>query len=353
MRSIHHHKQAGSVLIVTLWTITLLTILVTALASQTRLSARVAFYHQQDLQDWADLLAAMNQAEMEVLLERQPRALQGVDDAEELDDNPFYRFNGDELTLYYPQAEGIKVRIYDHAGKINIREISLERLRRILEKRLGEDADEQVQALLVAWSDWRDLNDQAGLNGAERDYYESLEPPYQPRNGNLETVEELLQIRGFAEVFAGVDLDAAFTLYGDGELINLNLATVEAMRLLPGLDDAMIARILAFRAENEFRGNGDVAQLVPAESMALLRPWLNSRKMGDYYTLMVYREPEAGAATTAYAELVQALGPTERPRVLKVMPYQNLPQPGLPNADPSLQGASNIDLPRQGASNIE
>lgn len=338
-----HHKQTGSVLMVTLWTITLLTILVTALASQTRLSASVAFYHQQDLQDWADLLAAMNQAEMEVLLERQPRSLEGVDDAQQLDDNPFYRFNGQELPLYYPQAEGIKVRIQDHAGKINIRDMSPNRLRALLEKRLGEDANQQIDDLLAAWNDWRDLNDNAGRNGAERDYYESLDPPYQPRNGNLETVEELLQIRGFAELFEDIDLDAAFTLYGDGELINLNLATIEAMRLLPGLDDALIAEILAFRAENEFRGNGDVAQLVPAERMGLLRPWLNSRKMGDYYTLMVYREQDDGTATTAYAELIQALGPTQRPRVLKVMPYHSLPLLQLPDTElPSEQG-SNIE----------
>jgi general secretion pathway protein K len=326
-------KHTGSVLIVTLWTITLLTILVTALASQTRLSARVAFLHQQDLQAWADLMTAMNQAEMEVLLERQPPSLEAADDPEQIGTNPFYRFDGRELTLYYPQAEGIKVRIYDHAGKINIRELSQERLRRILEKRLGEDADEQIADMLEAWSDWRDLDDGFNVNGAEREYYESLDPPYLPRNGNLETVEELLRIRGFAEVFGDVDLDAAFTLYGDGELINLNLATVEAMRLLPGLDDQLIEQILAWRAENEFRGNGDVAQLVPAESMALLRPWLNSRKMGDYYTLLVYREAEEGSTTTAHAEIVQALGPTQRPQVLKVMPYQTLPLQGLSNVE--------------------
>jgi hypothetical protein len=105
---------------------------------------------------------------------------------------------------------------------------------------------------------------------------------------------------------------------------------VDAMRLLPGLDDELIATILAWRSDNEFRGNGDVAQLVPAQSMALLRPWLNSRKVGDYYTLMVYRDQDDAAPGTAYAELVQAQGPADRPRVLKVMPYQNLPRQNLP-----------------------
>ena len=65
--------------------------------------------------------------------------------------------------------------------------------------------------------------------------------------------------------------------------------------------------------------------------------------MGDYYTLMVYREQPDGTATTAYAELIQALGPTERPRVLKVMPYHPLPRLDLP--DPA--------LPAQTLSNVE
>ncbi len=343
MTTFARQRQTGSVLIVTLWTITLLTILVTALASQTRLSARVAWFHQQDLQGWSDLLAAMNQAEMQVLLEAQPPSLEGSDDRELLGRNPYYRFDGEELQLHYPQADGIKVRIYSHAGKINLRELSTPRLRSILEKKLGPDADEQIDALVSAWMDWRDLNDQTSPNGAEREYYEALDLPYEPRNGNLETVEELLHIRGFDEVFSDVNLEAAFTLYGDGELVNLNLATVEAMQLLPGLDDALIAEILAWRQDNEFLGNGDVAQLVPAESMALLRPWLNSRKTQNYYTLMVYREQEAAADRTAYAEIVQLISPTERPRVLKVLPYQSLP----------LQGLSNVDLPLRGLSNVE
>lgn len=323
----------GSVLIVTLWTLTLLTILVTALASQTRLSARVAWFHQQDLQGWSDLLAAVNQAEMEVILERQPRPLSATEEREQLGRNPLFRFNGTPLALYYPQADGIQVRIYDHAGKINLRDISLPRLRSILEKRLGEDADEQIDAMLAAWNDWRDLNDAPSPNGAERDYYLEQDPPYEPRNGMLESVEEILHIRGFAEVFADINLDAAFTLYGDNELINLNLATVDAMRLLPGLDDELIAEVLAWRQENEFRGNGDVAQILPAENMALLRPWLNSRRASDFYTILVYREQDGAAPGTAYAEHVQVLSSNERPRILKVMPYQSLPLQQLSNVE--------------------
>ncbi|GIT23622.1 MAG: hypothetical protein CM1200mP40_33040 [Gammaproteobacteria bacterium] len=48
------------------------------------------------------------------------------------------------------------------------------------------------------------------------EYYESLEQPYAPRNNpELDTVEEIRHIRGFDELFEGVNLQAAFTIYGN------------------------------------------------------------------------------------------------------------------------------------------
>ena len=330
--------QKGSVIVVTLWTVILLTILVTVIAGEIRLSSRAAFFHREELGEWANVISAINQAEMELMLERMPRPPESIDDLDEINRNPFFRFNGQELELHYPQAEGITVRIYDHGGKINLREIGRPRMRSLLEKKLGEDADDQIDELIAAWGDWVDLNDNPGINGAENEYYENLETPFIQRNGKLETVEEILHIRGFDEVFADVDLDAAFTLYTDDELINLNLATVEAMQLLPGLDDELIAEILAFREENEFRGNGDVAQIVPAENMAELRPWLNSRRTTSFYTIMAYKKLVQKAdpfeddalqpdiTTTAFAETVQITSFNDSPRVLKINPYQSIPQ---------------------------
>jgi len=331
-------RQRGSVIVVTLWTIILLTILITVIAGQIRLSSRAALYHQEELNDWAGVISAINQAEMELMLERMPRPPESLDDLDEINRNPLFKFNGQLLELNYPAREGIAVRIYDHAGKINLREIGRPRMRALLEKLLGEDADTEIDELIAAWGDWVDLNNNAGINGAEEEYYESLDTPFIPRNGKLETVEEILHIRGFDSVFADIDLDAAFTLYTDDELINLNLATVEAMQLLPGLDDELINEIIAFRQNNEFRGNGDVAQIVPAENMAELRPWLNSRITSNFYTILAYKKQvseeypfddneliEVDVSTTAFAEIVSIPSATSRPTILKVNPYQNIP----------------------------
>jgi uncharacterized membrane protein YgcG len=44
--------------------------------------------------------------------------------------------------------------------------------------------------------DWVDEDDESRESGAEIDYYSSLTPGYAPRNGKLETIEELLLVRG-------------------------------------------------------------------------------------------------------------------------------------------------------------
>jgi type II secretory pathway component PulK len=44
--------------------------------------------------------------------------------------------------------------------------------------------------------DWMDPDDTSRANGAENDYYASLSPPYQAKNGPLDTLDELLLVKG-------------------------------------------------------------------------------------------------------------------------------------------------------------
>jgi type II secretory pathway component PulK len=44
--------------------------------------------------------------------------------------------------------------------------------------------------------DWIDADDEARPNGAESDYYSSLTPPYACKNGPLDSIEELLLVKG-------------------------------------------------------------------------------------------------------------------------------------------------------------
>jgi general secretion pathway protein K len=337
-------RQRGSVIIIVLWTSILLTVLVTVMAGKVQLSARTAFHNRTAVSDMADVASAMTRAEMELMLELMPAQ---IDQEQKLDDegnirSPAYRFNGQPLTLYYPVGENMVVRIYNHAGKINLNGLREASLQLLIEKRLGPEPDPQrVQELLGAWIDWHDLNDLAGINGAESEYYESLDPPYSARNAReMDSVEELRLIRGFDELFKDVNLDAAFTVYGEGETVNLNLATREAMQLLPGLTDELIEQILLYRELRDFRSRPDVGEIIPIENFVELSNWVGNNSSAAY---SVYAYPraevetgdvqEVDPVTRAYMEIWDIRSAADRARVYKVDPYARLPDTSPPKLE--------------------
>lgn len=330
-----------------------MTVLVTAMAGKVRLSAQTAVHNRDASQEWAQLMATVNFAEMELMLETMPVPIdQQLEESEEGELlTPAYRFDGEALQLHYPAPENMVVRIYDHAGKINLNRIPRRNMQVLIEKLLGgEDADpEEVQDLLAAWTDWTDLNDLEGLNGAERDYYGELDQPYVPRNNpELDTVEEILHVRGFGELLAGINVDAAFTIYGNNRMVNLNLATREAMRLLPGLDDELIETIIAFRELEDISNRAEIAEIVPFENLQELMPWVGTTITSNIYSIFAYPKLEfAGNALTgqppegeeiaedaaepedrvrqAYMEIVEIRSGNALPRIYKVDPYGMLP----------------------------
>ena len=341
-------KNSGSVLIIVLWTSALLTVLVTAMAGAARLSAiAVSNNHDASIGRLA-IESAISHAEMELLLERMPRPIgEQLEETEEGEiRTPAFRFNGQTLDLSYPKPSNIAVRIYDHAGKININRIPRRNMQLLIENRLGgEDADPaQVQDLLAAWTDWTDLNDLEGLNGAESDYYQSLDQAYLPRNNpELDTVEEILHIRGFAELLEGVNLQAAFTIYGNARTVNLNLATREAMQLLPGLNDELIENIIAYRQIEDINNRAEIAEIVPFTELQELSPWVGNAT-SNFYTIYSYFEDQGVleyqdfqdksnegqvysnlAPLQAFMEIVQVTGFVERPTILRIDPYGVLP----------------------------
>jgi len=117
---------------------------------------------------------------------------------------------------------------------------------------------------LIDWLDFGDGNAITGLNGAESDYYESLDPPYTCRNGPLQHISELRWIRGMNEtLFEGVEGqpglrdfltvhglpedDSQFTFTGE---ININTAPEPVIRaLLPEPYSDLAKAIVDYRDE--------------------------------------------------------------------------------------------------------
>ena len=145
-------------------------------------------------------------------------------------------------------------RITDEEARINLNTSPPDRVDRLLQALGLSKIDRDV--INDSLQDWRDPNEEHRLNGAESDdYYLKLEVPYRSRNANLESVTELLQIRGVTPaVFHGADgqpgLVDLVTVKSSGT-VNVNTASPVVLRAM-GLADAEIIQIIQGRRDGPY-----------------------------------------------------------------------------------------------------
>ena len=143
-------------------------------------------------------------------------------------------------------------RISDEEARININASTPDRIERLL---LSLDLDKNVRDTIGdSIQDWRDANEQHRLNGAEsEDYYLKLPVPYRAHNANLESVTELLQIKGITPaIYNGTNdrpgLADLVTVRGAGQ-VNINTAGPHVLEAL-GLSTPEITQIIQGRRDN-------------------------------------------------------------------------------------------------------
>jgi general secretion pathway protein K len=149
-------------------------------------------------------------------------------------------------------------RITDETARLNVNSISPANLDRLLQLL---DVEKRERDIIVnSLQDWIDENDAHRANGAEtEDHYSQLPFPYRARNSKLESIAELLQIRGVSpELYRGTagrpGLADLLTVFGEGQ-ININTAGKPVLQTL-GLSDAEILEIRATRQEVPYTNLG-------------------------------------------------------------------------------------------------
>lgn len=168
---------------------------------------------------------------------------------------------------------GYRYRLIDEGGKININRIDDVTLRRIFTN-LGLEAN--VRDILVdSIMDWRDADDLHRANGAENDYYLALSPAYSAKNSALDTVEDLLWIRGMTpDLFYGyserddptskqvhqVGLREIFTVDSAIDRVNLRTAGAEVIHALSGIP---LEKCRAFVEERKKLSDKTLSDLLP------------------------------------------------------------------------------------------
>lgn len=167
----------------------------------------------------------------------------------------------------------LRVRLIDEGGKININRVNEETLRRVFTN-LGLDGARR-DVLVDSILDWRDDDELHRVNGAENDYYGALPAPYTARNGPLDTVADLLWIRGVSralfygygendrganEPATGIALRDIFTVDSPIDRVNLRTAGAAVIHALTGIP---LERCRAFVEERRKLSDKTLNDLLP------------------------------------------------------------------------------------------
>ena len=252
--------QRGFALLAVMLVLSLLGVVVTEFAFSMRLEASMIRSYKERVLAGYLAEAAVQQAMREVL---------GPGDVHALDDNGDLVFYGTPagvgqtrptLLPSLPRvrvplgAGGFTYRITDEESRINLNTAPADRVDRLLGT-LGLDK-QQRDVINDALQDWKDADSLERPNGAESEsYYVRLPLPYRARNGQMQDVRELLQIRGITrEVYAGADGKpglAGLTTVVGRDTVNLNTAPVPVLKAL-GFSDAEISDVTQTRLRNPY-----------------------------------------------------------------------------------------------------
>jgi type II secretory pathway component PulK len=107
--------------------------------------------------------------------------------------------------------------VIDESGKINLNSLlkwdpSGQKGHDLLMQMASNSSDPALQNLtediINSILDWLDPDDTPRENGAESDYYQTLSPPYNAKNGPLDSIDELLLVKGInAQMLYGNDVN--------------------------------------------------------------------------------------------------------------------------------------------------
>ncbi len=250
----------GSALIVVLWVLLILSMLISSFAFDMHVESGITSYYRRRVQ--TQYLARAGTEYAKLLLTKSFKAkesdiVEAVD--ADLHDKALTLSKGMGLSGVSQELGGGKfsLDILPEQGRRNVNMLSDEDWEEILDQS-GVPQD-QWPELIDCLGDWVDNDplEAHKLNGAESDdpYYE--ERGYLCKNGPLDTVDELLLVKGFTPsiVYGGPSEDGKetytgiaswLTTWGNGQ-VNVNTATREVLLTIPGVDDLMVDEIMEAR----------------------------------------------------------------------------------------------------------
>ena len=252
-------RKDGAVLIVALWVLILLSLLVSSIVFDMHVEAKITSYYRKRFKaqymaragvEWAKLILYQSQNVSPSLEEEFPELYLAT---QHLSRGVAVRKHRHSL------GEGFfELDLVPEEGRRNVNQLTEEDWREILDQSGVTDFNQQDE-LIGAFIDWTDTDDFTYANGAESgdSFYE--ERGYEVKNAPVDTIDELLLIKGFSEsvVYGGpsevedeppyAGIARWLTPWGAGR-VNVNSANRQVLMTLVELDEFMVDAIIEQRA---------------------------------------------------------------------------------------------------------
>lgn len=129
---------------------------------------------------------------------------------------------GYEYAAFLPSGR-VQYTVLNESGKMDLNKMN-ESLLKVFLEYLEVEVDDQ-SIIIDSLYDWRDSDDLHRLNGAEQEYYESLDDPYIPRNGRIQDPAEFFLVKGTETLARKFKASDAFTVHNKSNKINFNSLT--------------------------------------------------------------------------------------------------------------------------------
>ena len=264
--------ESGAALIVALWTVLLLSLLIGSLAYEMHVEAGITSYSRKLVKARAAAAGGVEYAKFMLAKSFETSAFEEDDESREalrvmaLNLEKGIGATSVQVTMGDSTAT---VDILPESGRRNVNKLEDEDWEELLDQ-CGVP-EEKWPDLIDCFMDWIDEGDAHRLNGAEEDDAYYKERGYVPKNAPLDTVDELLLIKGFTPeiVYGGPPPDPKseplrgiahlLTTFGDGK-VNINTASREVLLTLTSgngkmIDDWVVDDILKYRLGDDGEAN--------------------------------------------------------------------------------------------------
>ncbi|UCE71912.1 MAG: general secretion pathway protein GspK [Nitrospiraceae bacterium] len=270
------NERGFGALIMVIWIVVMLMAIAGEFSYSMKTEINIMTNFKEEEEAYRLALAGMEKAKMELLLMKEPAYVYLGENSSLILGEP------DEEEQLVIERKGeletgtFSYTLADEEGKININTATQQQIRAILLES-GVEVEE-VDTITDSIMDWRDGNDLHMVNGAEEDYYQSLDPPYSSKDGSFYAIEELLLVKGMTpEILYGLKgeedgeiiytgLIDLFTVVGSGRT-NINTAQETVLEILFGTDNAL-----------------NIA--TQREAGPITRPIANGQVTSSYFTVM-------------------------------------------------------------------